>query len=210
MEDGLALAAVSDILQLHPVPSDLLSSFVRPTDLALALAFLRTLKGETSSSMFDEAPPRVYVAEYHCRGLIAEGQSVRPADHFAVAIRFPETYLRFKPQTHEILSWLGPHNTFHPNIRFPFVCVGPIQTGTPLSDLLYQIYEIITYRKSNPREGDALNSEACVWARHHQSRLPLDGRPLKRRKMAFSIQVTEVEGGANASVQENPREKWRG
>lgn len=30
------------------------------------------------------------------------------------------------------------------------------------------------------REDDALNKPACVWARAHRDRFPLDRRPLKR------------------------------
>src|SRR6266446_2318 len=72
----------------------------------------------------------------------------------------------------------------HPNISAPFMCLGHIAPATPLVDLIYCSFELITYIKCTMRENDALNREACGWARH-QARFPLDRRPLKRRPMAM-------------------------
>jgi hypothetical protein len=58
----------------------------------------------------------------------------------------------------------------------------------PLVDLLYQVYEILTYQKLTPREDDALNKEACHWARANQKRFPIDRRPLKRRSLALEVE----------------------
>ena len=43
------------------------------------------------------------------------------------------------------------------------------------------------------REDDALNREACAWARHHADRYPVDRRPLKRRTLT-AVTVSE-DGG---------------
>ena len=55
------------------------------------------------------------------------------------------------------------------------------------------MHEIITFNKANVREDDALNPDACVWARHNQHRLPVDTRPLKRRRVEFTVE--SLEGG---------------
>ena len=139
-----------------------------------------------SSDLFDLAPlePRPssgYIARFHCRGLVDTGQGrYEEADRFDVGIRFPEDYLR-RSAPMQVLTFLGPRNTWHPNISPPFICVGRLGPGTPLVDLLYQCFEIITYNKVTPREDDALNLAACAWARNHQALFPVDRRPLKRR-----------------------------
>jgi hypothetical protein len=105
---------------------------------------------------------------------------VREHDRFAVGIRFPESYLR-GTNLGEILTWLGPREVWHPNIRPPYVCVGRIDRGTPLVDLLHRCFELITFENVTMREDDALNPDACAWARRHRQRFPIDPRPIKWR-----------------------------
>jgi hypothetical protein len=85
---------------------------------------------------------------------------------------------------------------FHPNIsdKLPFICVGKLAPNTPLVDILYQCFEIITYNKVTMREDDALNMQACVWARENQHRFPIDRRPLKRRTLDLNVQQTDGSG----------------
>jgi len=155
-------------------------------------AFLRRQFSEgmafaAASDLLDLAPihgepPQRYIAAFSCNGLVCPPKSeVKIADHFAVGINFPADYLR-RAEPMEVLTWLGPREIFHPNIsnKAPFICVGRLTPGTSLLDLLYQIFEIITYNKVTMREDDALNHEACVWARNNQHRFPIDMRPLKR------------------------------
>lgn len=137
------------------------------------------------------APPH-FVARFRCKGLVRDPDGeVREADRFEVGIWFPPTYLRCA-ESFEVLRWFGPVNIWHPNIsdKLPLICVGRLAPGTSLVDLLYQIYEIITYHKYMPREADALNQAACAWARRNQDRFPVDRRPLKRRKL--DLEVTRV------------------
>jgi hypothetical protein len=137
------------------------------------------------------APPH-FVARFRCKGLVrAKDGEIREADRFEAGIWFPPTYLR-RADTFEVLRWFGPSNVWHPNIsdKLPLLCVGRLAPGTPLVDLLYQIFEIITYHKYMPRESDALNSDACAWARRNQDRFPVDRRPLKRRKL--NLEVTRL------------------
>jgi hypothetical protein len=131
-----------------------------------------------------------FVATYSSHGLIqTHDGSVREADRFQVGIFFAEDYLR-TVRPFELLTLFGPMNTFHPNVAFgaPFICVGKIAPGTSLVDLLYQTYEILAYQKLTPREDDALNKEACRWARSNQHRFPVDRRPLKRRPLTVEVQ----------------------
>jgi hypothetical protein len=81
-----------------------------------------------------------------------------------------------------VLTWLAPRDIWHPNISAdaPVICVGRLAPGTALVDLLYQLFEVITWNKVTMREDDALNRAACQWARRNGHRFPVDRRPLKR------------------------------
>ncbi len=131
-----------------------------------------------------------FLAHYACRGLVKGPDNVeREAEGFHVCVFFGAAYLRTVNPI-EVLTFLGPLNTFHPNLAFgaPFICVGRITPGMPLVDLLYQVYEILSYQKLTPREDDALNREACIWARANQHRFPIDRRPLKRRPLVLEVE----------------------
>jgi hypothetical protein len=140
----------------------------------------------------DGPPPQHYVAVFRCQGLVRSGQGEpSEADRFEVGIWFPDDYLRHAEPS-QILTWLGPLHVFHPNIRPPFICFGRLTPGTSLVDILFQCFEIITYNKVTMREDDALNPDACVWARRNQHRFPIDRRPLKRRTL--NLHVEPIEG----------------
>jgi hypothetical protein len=131
-----------------------------------------------------------FIAHYACRGLVKGGDGeVREAETFHVGVFFGSDYLR-TAKPFETLTLFEPLNTYHPNVAFgaPFICVGRITPGMPLVDLLYQAYEILTYQKLTPREDDALNKEACRWARANQARFPIDRRPLKRRPLVVEAE----------------------
>jgi hypothetical protein len=163
-EEGMALAAASDLLELAPGPSHA------------------------------GLPPDRYVATFRCKGLArAAGGRVVEREEFHVGVWFPPDYLR-RADPFEVLTWLGPREVFHPNIsdRAPFICVGRLAPNTPLIELLYRCFEIITYRKVTMREDDALNREACAWAREHQRRFPVDRRPLKRRALNLKVEASNA------------------
>jgi ubiquitin-protein ligase len=133
------------------------------------------------------SPPH-FVAEYHCKGLVrGENGIVTEAEQFEVGIWFPPDYLR-RADPFEMLRMFTP-NTWHPNIsrELPLICIGRLTPGTPLVDILYQVFDILTYQKFNPRENDSLNKVACAWARENQSRFPTDRRPLKRRRLNLEV-----------------------
>jgi ubiquitin-protein ligase len=134
------------------------------------------------------APPH-FVAEYHCKGLIRDAATgeIREASQFEVGIWFPPDYLR-RAETFEMLRLFTP-GVWHPNISYelPVICIGRVTPGMPLVGILYQVYEILTYQKYNPREDDSLNKIACAWARQNQHRFPIDPRPLKRRALRLEV-----------------------
>jgi len=131
-----------------------------------------------------------FIANFNCRGLVKDpGGEPRVADFFRVGIYFGSDYLRHAAPF-ETVTLFAPHNTFHPNVSSdaPFICVGRIAPGMPLVDLLYQCYEIISFQRMTPREDDALNKDACRWARANQHRFPIDPRPLKRRQLSLEVE----------------------
>ncbi len=131
-------------------------------------------------------PPEHYILRFHCKGLVQTPDGIAEAQWFDVGFRFPRDYLR-RAQVPEVLTWLWPPNIFHPNVGFPFICVGDLHPGTELVDLVYRIYEIITYHKRTVSEHDALNKAACAWARRNHERFPLERRPLRRRELSLRV-----------------------
>ncbi len=132
-------------------------------------------------------PPHV-VAEFRCRGLVREpGGEIREASHFQVGIWFPPDYLR-RADPFQMLRLFTPF-VWHPNVssEAPFICIGRLTPGTALVDILYQIFDVLTYNKFNPKENDSLNKAACAWARAHQNLFPVDPRPLKRRPLSLEV-----------------------
>lgn len=132
-----------------------------------------------------------FIAEYKCRGLVRDvvGE-VREHDRFAIGIYFSERYLR-EVHPGEILTWLGPAEIWHPNIRPPLVCLGPIAPNTPLTDLLHRCFELITWQ--NVTMHDGFNPLACAWARQYCERFPVDTRPIKWRSPTHAVDVREVQ-----------------
>ena len=131
--------------------------------------------------------PPTFIAEFHCNGLIREGDGeIKVANEFRVGIWMGPDYLR-RADAFEMLRMFTP-NVWHPNVSriHPLICVGRLVAGTPLVDILYQIFEVLTYTKWNTADG--MNNAACAWAREHQNEFPIDRRPLKRRTLNLEVQ----------------------
>ena len=95
-----------------PIPDPIFEAFlVKSHEGAMKLA--------TSSDIVQLHPeaaaiPQRYVAEFHCRGLVRDPSGrVVEADRFLVGISFPEDYLKSKPNTLRVLTWLEPASIFH-------------------------------------------------------------------------------------------------
>ncbi len=133
-------------------------------------------------------PPPHCIAEFHCNGLVRQGENeVAETNEFQVGIWFPSDYLR-RVDPCQILRLFTPH-VWHPNVsrELPLICIGRLIPGMALTDILYQLFEVLTYQKYNPREDDSLNKAACAWARANQNRFPVDRRPLKRRPLSLEV-----------------------
>lgn len=133
--------------------------------------------------------PPSYVATFRCKGLVRQPDgAIEETNFFQAGIWFPNDYLR-RADPFEILRWFGPPNVWHPNISdtMPLICPGRITPGMPLVDILYQLFEIISYGKFTPREDDCMNKACCAWARDNQQRFPIDRRPLKRRPLNLEV-----------------------
>ena len=143
----------------------------------------------------EESLPRHYVAEFRCRGVVRQRDGrMGEGGLFAVGVFFPDDYLR-RAASSEVLTWFHPDTVFHPNIlgSAAAICIGRLQPGTNLVDILYQVYEIIVYHKWNSLEYDSLNPAACAWARANQNRFPTDPRPLRRPRFVAAAAAAGKE-----------------
>jgi len=138
-----------------------------------------------------ERPYQRFIVRFFCKTLLKTREGIYEYDRVDIGIQFPLDYWQ-RAEPPEVVTLLGPANVFHPNVRFPFVCVGSLNPGTSLVDLIYQIYEILTFQKVTMREDDALNGEACIWARQRTSRFPVDSRSLVRRPANYRIKETQA------------------
>jgi hypothetical protein len=144
-------------------------------------------------------PADRFMARFTCRGLVRRPSgAIEEAEDFAVGISFPSDYLR-RVNPFDVLTWLGPRNVWHPNISdtLPIICVGRLVPGTGLVDILMQVWEEITWRKFNL--ADSLNPAASEWARQHLSRLPVDTRALKRRRLDLCVEEAPTRQDATTS-----------
>lgn len=162
---GMGLAEDSDILDLEPVDG---------------------------SPAGGAGPPRAYVATFDCVSIFRQGggEIVESRVPVQVGIRFPGDYLRrFNPLG--VASLLWPLNLWHSNVAFgvPVICPGQMSPGCPLVDVIFQIWEILSYKKANMRENDSLNPAACAWARANQHRFPVDPRPLRRGLLRPRVEI---------------------
>jgi hypothetical protein len=126
------------------------------------------------------SPPDRYLADFRCIGLVKDADGVHRADRFLIQIAFPHTYLDDVDPS-SVLTLIAPDNVYHPNIRAPWICPGHLHPGTPLVDVLWTLFEILTFHRLTTDETNALRHEACSWAREHRDLFPLDPRPLRRR-----------------------------
>ena len=108
---------------------------------------------------FGGPPPQKFVAEFHCKGVTWARRQTQDWDLFRVGIYFPDDYLREADVT-VVLTMLSPPHVWHPYVIGPAICVGRMPPGTELVDLLYQVFEIITYQRVKMQEDDALNDQS--------------------------------------------------
>ncbi len=127
------------------------------------------------------AAPDAVAVTLDCKYLVKDEVGVRLGRgpcHFG--LRMPSDYLR-RTFDHpgQIVSLIAPTTVWHPNIRWPFFCLGHINPGTPLVELIVRVVDVLTFQRFTSVEKDALNGDACVWVRAHMDEVPLEIRPLR-------------------------------
>ncbi len=122
-----------------------------------------------------------FVARFVASTLVADpGGQPRATEGFTVGFWLGDDYLR-RVEAAQLITLLEPRHVFHPNVYEHLICLGAVAPGTPLVELIYRVYEVLTFQALTVRDDDALNRAACQWARNHPQRLPVDRRPLKGR-----------------------------
>jgi hypothetical protein len=152
-QQALALAARSDLVDVHPIGT---------------------------------RPYQHFLLRFGCRGLVDTHDGVVEADRFDVGVYFPLDYWQ-RVDPFEVITLVQPATTFHPNAHGSLLCIGRISCGTPLTEIMYQCYEILSWQKVTMREDDALTKKACAWARRHPDRFPVDDRPMVGRLLEYRI-----------------------
>ena len=119
LEEGLALAAASDLVEIVPT-------------------------GGAGGGM----PPQRYRVRFRCTGLVqTEGGAIVEADDFATGIWFRDDHLRAVDPRY-LVTWLAPRGIYHPNVLAPWVCLGRTGVGISLASIIFQLHAIVTYTKA--------------------------------------------------------------
>ena len=171
-------------------PDNVLNSFLEDqhtqvTELARQSDILEVLS-------FGAPRPRQFLATFHCKGLVKlRGGQVEEASRWCVEISLPDDYLR-SADVYAVVALRAPTNIFHPNARFPLLCIGRITPATPVVDILHRCYDLITFQKY--RLVDHFDEEAAAYVRANLDRFPLDQRPLKRRPLELQVAGDDEKG----------------
>jgi hypothetical protein len=109
-------------------------------------------------------------------------------------ISFPEDYLRSTdPKLFLKIASIMNRGFLHPNVQLGFVCLGShFAPGTPIEALVWELFEIVTYRNCTVDERNALDPEACRLVREYPSLLAkLEPVSLfrSRREIAVSVRL---------------------
>jgi hypothetical protein len=119
LEEGLALAAASDLVEIVPAGSS---------------------GGGT--------PPQRYVVRFRCTGLVRRaGGAIVEADDFTAGVWLRDDHLRAVDPRY-LVTWLAPRTIHHPNVLAPWVCLGRTPVGISLVEIVHQLHAIITYTKA--------------------------------------------------------------
>lgn len=126
-------------------------------------------------------PPSRYQCTFHVPFLrrLPSGTVDVASGPVLCGISFPEDYLRSTdPKLFlKIASVMNP-GFLHPNVRLGCVCLGSrFAPGTPIDALIWEVFEIVTYRNCTVDESNALDPEACRLVREYPSLLATLERP---------------------------------
>ena len=108
-------------------------------------------------------------------------------------IHFPNDYLRSTdPKFYMRVASVLTSDFVHPNVAGGIVCLGGgFAAGTPISELLWLLFQIVSYRNCTLDERNALNAEACRLLRACPELLLKADRPrlLRQRHEGLSAEV---------------------
>jgi hypothetical protein len=142
-------------------------------------------------------PPSAYLCEFavpYLRRLASGLVEVAPGP-VQIVINFPDDYLRSTdPRLFlKVASVLTP-DLIHPNLYGTAVCLGSaFAPGTPITALLWELFDIVSYQNVTLDERNALNPEACRLLRAHRRLLAqLHPQPFLRRTHMLQITVREI------------------
>ena len=141
----------------------------------------------------EPTPCQKYLVRYGCTGLVRTPEGVQEANDFRIGVYFPLDYMQ-RASAPECLTFLWPVSAWQPAVRFPFICPGVLTPGTPLLEIIEQCGEILSFKKVTMAEGQALNRQACSWARRNKQRFPIDARPLRRAAVRYRAENAENGG----------------
>lgn len=125
-------------------------------------------------------PSTKFLMEFRSPTLVRVDGEVLEAEQSVIGLTFNRQHLRRPIDSAHLLSLIHPREIYHPNVRFPFICLGSVEPGIGIVEIAYRTYEVLSFQNVTSLEYDALNKEACSFSRNHASRFPLDTRPLKR------------------------------
>jgi hypothetical protein len=172
----------------HVYSAFLRNTFSEARDIALRSDVVRLLPEPVS-------PPTSYMCSFdvpYLRRLVGGTVHVAPGPVLGF-IRFPQDYLcSVDPRLFMRVASIVTPDFVHPNAvaRGP-VCLGAaFRSGTPLGQLIWELYQIVTYQNRTLDERNALNPEACRLLRANQdllSRFPAPPLFRRRRKLQASI-----------------------
>lgn len=193
--EGSLLAADSDVLKLHAIPHPTHSWAQR-----LELSSSSGVSNNHDDTGDDGRRSRICT---HFLARFLSDSYVLPADShipqisknvtFTIGIYFPPDYL-CAANFLKVITLFSPTTFSHPNAAPPHLCVGRLEPGTGLVDILYQIHDLITFKNVGVLEDDSLNRGACQWYRNPKNwdGRPVDSRPLRRRTLKFSLTSNEA------------------
>lgn len=120
-----------------------------------------------------------------------------------VHVGFPQDYLySADPRLYLRVASVMTPDFVHPNVGLHGgICLGAaFRAGTTLNALVWELFEIVTYRNRTVDERNAFSPEACRLIRANESLLEkLDAQPLFGKKGKLQIAVRAVAEGPNAS-----------
>jgi hypothetical protein len=139
---------------------------------------------------------------YLARG--AGGQVAVAPGPLPIMLRMDPEYLR-RAEPLQTVQVSRP-DFFHPNFRWPVLCVGEVRPGMPLPTLLRHIYEIVTYQ--NYATDDGLDPEACARLRDDPrllDRLPRPPRLVRHHLETVRADVHAVGPDHHARREGSPK-----